>query len=417
MTKQYDSYKPSGVEWLRDIPSHWNVTHLKNLIDYTTGNTPDSTTSLFYGGEGDLPWANISDLGDFNIFSTKKFLTKEGAASKNLKLVNKDSLLFSFKLSVGICSFNKISLYTNEAIAAFEENKNINLKWLKYFMSSLFINNSKENIYGAPILNRGLIENGYILNIKKIEQTAIANFLDKEIPLLDDSIKVLKSQKERIIEYNKAIIHKAVTQGLDDSVPMKDCSQYIIQDGWSLNRVKELFYISRGRVISKENMNETGKYPIYSSQTKNNGVMGYIDSYDFNGNYLTWTTDGVNAGTVFIRTGKFNCTNVCGTLKLKNKNNDLKYLYYVLALIAKENKRDDINGGKIMSNEMAILKIPYPNSIREQQKIANYLNIKTSQKDKAVAEIDKQIGLIEEYKKTLINDVVTGKKRVYEGDV
>jgi type I restriction enzyme M protein len=63
-----------------------------------------------------------------------------------------------------------------------------------------------------------------------------------------------------------------------------------------------------------------GEYPVYSSQTTDNGVMGYINTFDFEGDYVTWTTDGIYAGTCFYRSGKFNCTNVCGTLKSKNDN-------------------------------------------------------------------------------------------------
>ena len=67
-------------------------------------------------------------------------------------------------------------------------------------------------------------------------------------------------------------------------------------------------------------------YPVYSSQTKNNGILGYLNTFDFDQSQLTWTTDGANAGTVFLREGKHNCTNVCGTLMPKKNDNDLRYL-------------------------------------------------------------------------------------------
>ena len=61
--------------------------------------------------------------------------------------------------------------------------------------------------------------------------------------------------------------------------------------------------------------------------------MGYLNTYDFEGEYVTWTTDGANAGTVFYRKGKFNCTNVCGTIQPKNWDLiELKYLPYYLNL-------------------------------------------------------------------------------------
>lgn len=86
-------------------------------------------------------------------------------------------------------------------------------------------------------------------------------------------------------------------------------------------RLGKIFETGRGRVINQEYVQgNTGKYPLYSSQTQDDGIFGYIDTYDFEGEYLTWTTDGVNAGRVFYRNGKFNCTNVCGTAKIKKDN-------------------------------------------------------------------------------------------------
>lgn len=203
--------KDSGVEWIGDIPKHWKIEHLKNLINYKTGNTPDSKKSSYYGNENDYPWANISDLNNKNIYTTKKTLTKEGVIAKNLNIVKENSLLFSFKLSVGNCSFNRIQLYTNEAIASFEENKKISLNWLYYFMSYFFINNSKENIYGAPILNRDLIENGKILKISKIEQELIANYLDEKTSKIEEAVNEVEKQINLLEEYKKTLINDVVT--------------------------------------------------------------------------------------------------------------------------------------------------------------------------------------------------------------
>tara|TARA_B100000700_G_scaffold68939_1_gene76348 strand:- start:22890 stop:24197 length:1308 start_codon:yes stop_codon:yes gene_type:complete len=203
--------KDSNIEWLGDIPSHWKVKHLKNLINYKTGNTPDSKKESFYGNENDFKWANISDLNKKYLYDTKKYLTIYGIKEKNMKVVKENSLLFSFKLSVGSCSFNKVPLYTNEAIAAFENNKNINLNWLYYFMSYFFINNAKENIYGAKILNRELIENGYILKIPTEEQESISNYLDKKTSRIDEALNELEKQIDLLEEYKKVLINDVVT--------------------------------------------------------------------------------------------------------------------------------------------------------------------------------------------------------------
>ena len=176
---------------------------------------------------------------------------------------------------------------------------------------------------------------------------------------------------------------------------------------WDLYSVKHLFKIGRGRVISELELDDDGKYPVYSSQTKNEGCMGHINTYDFDIDQLTWTTDGVYAGTVFIRHGKHNCTNVCGTLQPNEKNdNDLQYLKYALECIATYHRRKDINGGKIMNNEMARIKIPIPPK-DIQINIADFLDKKCAVIDALHTDIEKQIETLEEYKKLIITEAVT----------
>lgn len=180
-----------------------------------------------------------------------------------------------------------------------------------------------------------------------------------------------------------------------------------IPDNWKLVKVKNLFYIGRGRVISKLVLENSG-YPVYSSQTKNNGCLGYIGTYDFDRSQLTWTTDGANAGTVFLREGKHNCTNVCGTLMPKDENNNLRFMKYSLGFIAVYHKRADINGYKIMNNEMAEIKITLP-PLSEQQVIADYLDEKCSKIDDIIAEAKASIEEYKELKQAVIdNATMTG---------
>jgi len=189
-----------------------------------------------------------------------------------------------------------------------------------------------------------------------------------------------------------------------------------IPEDWDVVQVKHLFEIGRGRVISKEELkfdSQTG-YPVYSSQTKNDGVLGFIGTYDFDQPQLTWTTDGANAGTVFLRKGKYNCTNVCGTLKLKSDIQDkisLDYVYHALYVGAPYYKRKDTNGYKIMNNEMAVIKISLP-SIEEQHQIVSYLDEQTTRIDKLIEDKTKVIEELEDYKKSLIYEYVTGKKEM-----
>lgn len=178
-----------------------------------------------------------------------------------------------------------------------------------------------------------------------------------------------------------------------------------IPENWKLPKVKNLFQIGRGRVISQLELEDEG-YPVYSSQTKNNGCLGYISTYDFDRSQLTWTTDGANAGTVFLREGKHNCTNVCGTLLPNDDENNLRYLKYSLEFIAIYHKRADTNGYKIMNNEMAEIKITLPPK-EEQDKIADFLDEKVGEIDNVIETTKATIEDYKKYKQSLITEAVT----------
>ena len=103
---------------------------------------------------------------------------------------------------------------------------------------------------------------------------------------------------------------------------------YKTPSSWTIKKVKYLFNIGRGRVISEQELDDKGIYPVYSSQTKNNGRLGFINTFDFDCEQITWTTDGANAGTVFLRNGRHNCTNVCGTLQSISVSENMDFVLY-----------------------------------------------------------------------------------------
>lgn len=174
---------------------------------------------------------------------------------------------------------------------------------------------------------------------------------------------------------------------------------------WNIVQVRYLFKIGRGRVIAQTELQDDGIYPVFSSQTKDNGCLGYINTYDFDVPQLTWTTDGANAGTVFLRSGKHNCTNVCGTLQPLNSEIDLIFQKYALEHIAYYHKRADTNGFKIMNNEMADIRTILP-PLEIQHRIADYLDRKCSQIDAIIARQQEVIEKLKAYKLSKINEIV-----------
>ena len=133
-------------------------------------------------------------------------------------------------------------------------------------------------------------------------------------------------------------------------------------NGVEWKKIGEIATLVRGKVISKDYLQDNeGEYPVYSSQTANNGELGRIDTYMFDGKYLTWTTDGAYAGTVFKREGKFNITNVCGLIDIKDeKSISLDYVYYTLAMEAPKYVLEGMGNPKLMSNVMEKVSIPLP---------------------------------------------------------
>ncbi|HEI3206840.1 TPA: restriction endonuclease subunit S [Escherichia coli] len=122
----------------------------------------------------------------------------------------------------------------------------------------------------------------------------------------------------------------------------------------------EVSALRRGRVMSKGYLTDNfGPYPVYSSQTANNGKIGSINTFDFDGEYISWTTDGANAGTVFYRTGKFSITNVCGLITLKSKYPLIyKFLFYWLTIEAKKHVYSGMGNPKLMSHQVENISVP-----------------------------------------------------------
>ena len=144
---------------------------------------------------------------------------------------------------------------------------------------------------------------------------------------------------------------------------------------WEQRKVSEMFMVTRGYVLpatdTSEELSDEMPYPVYSSQTKDNGLMGYYSDYLYE-DAITWTTDGANAGTVNFRDGKFYCTNVCGVL-LSDKVEASKAVAEVLNNVAKRYV-SYVGNPKLMNNVMADIQITIPTSREERARISSYFS-------------------------------------------
>lgn len=155
---------------------------------------------------------------------------------------------------------------------------------------------------------------------------------------------------------------------------LEELIQELCPEGVEYRRVDEICDISRGKVMSKDfiQANE-GEYPVYSSQTENDGELGRISSYAYDGEYLTWTTDGANAGSVFYRKGKFSITNVCGLLKVNREDVLTRYIFHTLQVEAPKYVNKGMGNPKLMSNVMSGIKLPVP-PLEVQREIVHILD-------------------------------------------
>lgn len=166
-------------------------------------------------------------------------------------------------------------------------------------------------------------------------------------------------------------------------------------EAWEERKVGEIFKVTRGQVLAatetSESITEKNIYPVYSSQTKNDGLMGYYSDYLFD-TAITWTTDGANAGTVNYRNGKFYSTNVNGVL-LSDKGYANKAVAEIINRIAWKHV-SKVGNPKLMNNVMSEITITIP-SVEEQETISRFF----TQLDSTITLHERELDLLKETKK------------------
>ena len=237
-------------------------------------------------------------------------------------------------------------------VFGFSEPENHDSEYWKYvFTSKSFIRRLETVTYGIrdgrSISYEEFLTLGFVYP-SKAEQTAIARYLDKLsdlITLHQREFAFLCKEKSKKFRY--------------------------IKNAWEQRKVSELFKVTRGYVLAAT-LTEPAKtdempYPVYSSQTKDNGLMGYYKDYLYE-DAITWTTDGANAGTVNYRAGKFYCTNVCGVL-LSNEVTANQMIAEALNNVAK-GYVSYVGNPKLMNNVMADIEIMIPTHAEEREKLS-----------------------------------------------
>ena len=420
--------KDSGIEWIGEIPADWKVSTIKHEYAFQTGWTPDTNHEEYFIGEN--IWINISDMKSKVVYDSEKHISDEAVQLASMNISPKGSLLYAFKLSVGAVSFCGIDMYTNEAIATFLPGKN-NLRFLYYMVPIFIIKNANENIYGAKLLNQKLIRNAKVVIPPLEVQERIADYLDRKCSQIDDIIARQQEVIEKLKAYKLSVITEAVTKGLNPDVPMKDSGvEWIgeIPEYWQLSHIGNLVEMGSGGTPDR-------KKPEYWE----NGNIPWMSSGEINDEYIYSTTEHItelglqnsNAKILPVNTvmlgligqGKTKGltailkTEVCCNQNLAYLIADEKYLHYRYLFYCFKAMYFYIRGlvgesqAGIYSYFLKKLHIPLPD-IEQQIRISDYLDTKCEAIKNSINKRERIIEKFTSYKRSLIYEVVTGKKEV-----
>lgn len=424
--------KDSGIDWIGEIPENWKVKRVKDIVNLRGGGIDKKIIE----GEKIVNLVNFTDVFKLkkldNNLDYMQVSCREDKIS-NVSLIKNDLLITpSSETAKEIGIVNIVledlinSVYSYHILRMRLKDKKNSAKFLYYYFNSKFSKFQFENkALGITrvTLSRGDI-NENILFVPPLEtQQKIAEYLDVEVSKLDKQVSLLERKYALLGDYKEALIFETVTQGINKNVAMKDSGiDWIgkIPEGWEIKRLKDLYELKKGVNAGKFNFEyvrsaeNKGEYPVYSGQTENNGVMGRINTFEYDDNKgaILTTTVGAKAMTVRKVIGKYSLSQNCGLLINKRKGN-ISYSYYLVyaAFSYAKSMIPNHMQPSFRKEDLNNIYVPYVN-LETQQKIADYLDVEVEKLDKQRELIKRKVELLKEYKEALIFEVVTGKKEV-----
>lgn len=418
--KPYPAYKDSGVEWLGEIPAHWEVKRLKRIFHVVNGATPASGELAYW--DGDIPWVTPEDLGDLSsatILATTRNITEEGYRSCGTTLVHAGSLVLSTRAPIGHLALAGLDLCTNQGCRSLVFRSAASREF--FFHELLAARPELESLgQGSTFreLAKGMLEDVELAAPPEPEQRAIAAFLDRETARIDG----LVAKKERLIELlqeqRTTLITRAVTKGLDPNVPMNDSGvEWLgeIPAHWEVKPLKRVFAnldSMRVPLSGEERATMIKEYPYYGAS----GVIDHVEDYLFDEPLILVAEDGANlysrsSPLAFVATGRYWVNNHAHILK--PLDGDVSYWAHVLSSVVLDpwisgSAQPKLTGEKLGS-------IPLPTlPLRERHAIAAFLDRETARIDALVAKVRDAIERLKELRTALISAAVTGKIDVRE---
>ena len=395
------------ADWNKNIPEHWEARRLKFVAKIIAGQSPPSEIVSEFTGK----YPFLQGNAEFGATSPSPRLSCE----KPNKSAEPGDILLSVRAPVGAMNIADQIYGIGRGLCAIMANADISQKYLYHALTT-----TKETLKEASTgstydaVSIGDVGSIFTPVPPPEEQAAIVRYLDAA----EQQIQAYISAKQKLIalleEQRQAIIHQAVTRGLDPNVQLKPSAVEWLDDvpeHWEVSRVKNEFLSLNHRRVPLSSVERGAmtkrKYDYYGAS----GVIDKVDSYLFNDQLLLIAEDGANLllrnlPLAIIARGKFWVNNHAHILKPKRGN-----LEFLAAIMEGLNYSPWISGAaqpKLTQERLMNISIAVP-SKEEQDKVINASVEATSTMIQGIAYARRQVELMQEYRTRLIADVVTGK--------
>jgi len=416
--KKYDSYKESGIEWIGEIPSHWDVKRVKNIGKLYSGLSGKSGSDF-----EKVPTGNYKPFINFTNIANNKYIVGDNFGfvkidyNENQNQVKKNDLFFLMSSEnqedVGKSALlleDYDELYLNSFCKGFRLTNNFDARFVNYLLCSSALSQliSLEG-RGFTRINLRMegVENLPIITPKSIEeQTTIANYLDHKTTQIEHLIAKKEQFIQLLEEERVAVINQAVTKGLDTSVPMKDSGiEWLgeIPEIWEVKKIKFVALLKSGENITSESIKEVGEYPVYGG----NGLRGYYSEFTNEGDYILIGRQGALCGNIKYARNRFWASEHAIVCYLESNIDWLWFGKLLESMNLNQYNQSAAQPG-LAVGVIKNLSIPFP-SIEQQNEIVKFIIDYEKRTDEIIEKTKNEIELLKEYKTALISEVVTGK--------
>ena len=421
--KRYPEYKESGLEWIGEIPAHWEIKKLK----YIAKILPSNVDKHIYPNEIQVRLCNYTDVY-YNDYITVDTVLKKGSCKESefAKFVLRKGYVIITKDSetpddIGVPTYVKDDLedvvcgYHLTMIKPLSCRGEFIFRFIQSDRTSKYFELESNGItrYG---LGKASIENLLLPIPTGSEQQQIANFLDRKTEQIDELIRIKARQIELLQEHRTALINQVVTKGLDPNVEMKPSGvEWIgeIPAHWKIEKIKHI-----AALVSEKSTPETDAIKISPEnvESETGKVLDFYSSYDavgvkFQDGDVLFNKIRVYLNKVVL--AKYNGYSLGEMIVIRPTLQRMgKYLFYLMLSNRFIEYCDSISYGAKMPRtavyDILNAQIPIPLD-HEKLQIVNFLDRKTEQIDELIATEQRKIELLKEYRQSLISEAVTGK--------